>query len=136
MPRSAHSTGVEPTDGRLRPCPASPNCVSSHDQDRRRAVAPLRYGGDPEAAMMRLETIIAAMPRARIETSSPTYLHARFQTPILRFCDDLELLLDREAEIVHVRSASRLGYSDFGVNRKRVEAIRRAFATDRGEPAS
>lgn len=136
MPRNAYPSGAAPADGRLRPCPPSPNCVCSQDEDPRHAIAPLRCTGDPGTVMARLARVIEAMPHTRIETSSPGYLHARFQTPLLRFVDDVELLLDRGAEVVHVRSASRVGYSDFGANRKRVEAIRRAFTDESAGPAA
>ena len=118
----------EPKEGRLLPCPRTPNCVCSQDEDPRHSIAPLRFEGDPDAAMGRLQEIIEAMPRTHVETRSPEYLRARFKTRVLRFTDDVELLLDHEARLVHVRSASRVGYSDFGANRQRVEAIRDAFS--------
>ena len=128
-------TGKEPDEGRLSPCPRTPNCVCSQDEDPRHRIAPLRFEGDPDAAMAQLEEIIESMPRTRVETRSPDYLRARFKTRVLRFTDDVELLLDREARVVHVRSASRVGYSDFRANRQRVEAIREAFSDRRGGSA-
>lgn len=85
--------------------------------------------------MARLEKVIESMPRTHIDGRSSNYLRARFATPVLRFTDDFELLLDRQARVVHVRSASRVGFTDFGVNRRRVEAIRDAFSNSGGAPA-
>lgn len=68
------------------------------------------------------------MPRTRIRRDEAAYLHAEFRSLIFRFVDDVEFLLDADAGVIHVRSASRLGYSDLGVNRRRVEAIRQAFS--------
>ena len=120
----------EPEEKRLPPCPRTPNCVCSQDEDPRHSIAPLRFAGDPDAAMDRLRGIIASMPRTRVETRTPDYLRALCRTRVLRFTDDVELLLDRQAGVVHVRSASRVGYSDFGANRQRVEAIRKAFSSE------
>ena len=119
-----------PSSGRLRPCSNSPNCVSSQADNLRQTVAPLEFSDDPVAAFNRLEQIVAATPRTRIVTRTADYLHAECQTRLLRFVDDLEFLLDAEARVIHVRSASRVGRSDLGVNRRRVEAIRRQFAAE------
>lgn len=113
--------------GTLAPCPARPNCVSSHATLSQHAIAPLRPGGDPAAAMARLETVVRAQPGARVVAAGPRYLHAEFVSPVLGFVDDVEFVPDPAAGVIHVRSASRLGYGDFGANRARVEAIRAAF---------
>ncbi|MBA1149098.1 DUF1499 domain-containing protein [Ectothiorhodospiraceae bacterium WFHF3C12] len=112
----------------LAPCPDKPNCVCSDAQDRRHAIAPLVLRGDPAATWPAIGDIVAALPRTRIVSSDDDYLHAELRTPLLRFVDDLELLLDAQAGEVAVRSASRVGYSDFGVNRKRVEMLRRLLS--------
>lgn len=128
----------QPTDeadlaqGRLRACPPSPNCVSSQADDAAHRVEPLAFQGDPSAAMDRLRRAIVSLPRAKIVTATPSYIHAEFTSRLFRFVDDVELLLDPERRVVDVRSASRVGYSDLGANRKRVEALREAF--ERGAP--
>lgn len=110
----------------LRPCPASPNCVSTMSIESRHALAPLRFAGAPDAAFARLKGIVRLAPRSNIVFEDNTYIHAEFRT-LLGFVDDVEFLLDRSAGIIHMRSASRLGYWDLGVNRKRLEEIRRLF---------
>jgi uncharacterized protein (DUF1499 family) len=90
-------------------------------------VEPLRYAGDGGAAFARLRDLVAVWPGASIVVQAPGYLHAEFRTRWLGFVDDVELLLDPAAGVIHVRSASRLGHSDLGTNRRRVEAIRQRF---------
>lgn len=111
----------------LAPCPASPNCVSSLASDDAHRVRPLPYTGDPAAAMQRLRDVIAAMPRTRIVSADDSTLHAEFTSFLFRFVDDVNCAVDPKAGVIQIRSASRVGYSDLGVNRKRVEAIRAAF---------
>ena len=77
--------------------------------------------------MPRLKAIVDAMPRTRVIDSRGDYLYAEFSTPLMGFVDDVEFYCD--GKVIHVRSASRLGYSDLGVNCKRIEAIREAFGT-------
>lgn len=112
-------------NGRLRPCPESPNCVCSFDNDEEHAIAPLEAGDDPAATFDRLRTLLRSMSRVRIVTDKGSYLHAEFTTPLLRFVDDVEFLLDADAGVIHVRSASRVGHSDLGTNRQRVEQLRK-----------
>jgi len=114
-------------DGRLDPCPQSPNCVSSQAWDPDQYVEPLPYPGEAEDALDQLEAIIEAWPRARVTHRVPGYLHAEFESRLLGFTDDVDLLADPESGVIHVRSASRRGYHDWGVNRERVEALREAF---------
>lgn len=114
-------------DGRLAPCPASPNCVSSFEEGPKR-VEPLGFEGTAEAAMTRLAERVRDMRGASIVTRERSYLHAEFRTPILGFVDDVEFLLDADSRRIHVRSASRRGYSDLGTNRERVEELRSRFA--------
>jgi uncharacterized protein (DUF1499 family) len=118
---------TEATIGRLSACPDSPNCVSSQSTDQRHAMAPLRYEGTVEKAMERLIEAVSGMKRARIVVTEGRYLHAEFTSALFRFVDDVEFLLDDGTKTIHVRSASRVGYSDLGVNRKRVEEIRSRF---------
>lgn len=121
-------------DGRLKPPADTPNSASSqahlypdHPMRAYAQVQPLRYTGDPAAALERLRDAVGAMDGVRIVTSHPGYLHATFTTRWLKFVDDAEFLVDPAASVIHVRSASRLGRRDFGVNRARVEAIRARF---------
>jgi uncharacterized protein (DUF1499 family) len=129
----AGCTGVRPTlgvrDGKLTPCPASPNCVSSQDSAAAHSVEPLHFDGPPLQAMERLKLIVGGMKRTKIVTGTGHYLHAEFTSALFRFVDDVEFVLDEQTGVIHVRSASRVGYSDLGVNRKRVEAIRDAWST-------
>src|SRR5262245_35226589 len=111
----------------LAPCPSSPNCVSSTDADAGHRIEPLRFSGSPAAAMERLRKVIEGMPRARVVQQDGTRLKAEFTSWLFRFVDDVDCLVDAGAGVIHVRSASRVGYSDLGVNRKRVDQIRAAF---------
>ena len=113
--------------GRLAACPDSPNCVSSQSADPRHAIDPLRYEGTAQKARERLVKAISGMKRARIVTAEERYIHAEFTSAFFRFVDDAEFLLDDGTRTIHVRSASRVGYSDLGANRKRVENIRSRF---------
>lgn len=123
-------TNLGAKDGRLAPCPSSPNCVSSQADpaDRTHAIAPLALEGDPARAWHALRDLVAGWERARIVAEQEGYLRAEFTTKLMGFVDDVEFLLDPGARVIHVRSASRLGHRDFGVNRERVEAIRGRFA--------
>ena len=128
----AGCTGTRPMnlgvhDGKLAPCPASPNCVSSQSSDRDHSIEPLRYTGSPGEAMDRLQKIIIGMERSRIITETGSYIHAEFTSALFRFVDDVEFFLDERAAVIQVRSSSRIGYSDLGVNRKRIEDIRAAI---------
>jgi len=128
----AGCTGTRPMnlgvhDGKLSPCPASPNCVSSQSSDREHSIEPLRYTGSPGDAMNRLKKIVVGMKRSRVITETGPYIHAEFTSALFRFVDDVEFFLDERASVIQVRSSSRIGSSDLGVNRKRVEDIRAAF---------
>ena len=115
-------------EGRLASCPAKPNCVSSRAERSRQRVAPLATNGDPDEALRRGREILLSWPRTRIvDEKEGEYVHAECRT-LLGFVDDLELLLDRVEGVIHLRSASRLGYQDFGVNRERVERLRTELA--------
>lgn len=120
-----------PAPTALPDCPAKPNCISSQAGSSTHGVAPFTFTDSAVEAMHRLGTALATEPRVRIITSTPTYLHAEVRSLIFRFVDDIEFLVDAEQRVIHVRSASRIGYSDLGVNRRRVERIRRAFSQAR-----
>ena len=114
-------------DGRLAPCPDSPNCVSTQTEREEIRMEPMPIVGDPADVHSRLRSVVAAMPRARIITADDDYLHAEFTSALFRFVDDVEFFVDREQRVIHFRSASRVGQSDLGVNRKRMQAIAQAY---------
>jgi uncharacterized protein (DUF1499 family) len=118
-------------DGRLKRPSKTPNSVSSqadlwpdHPRRHQARIAPLALRGDGPATMAQLQAICAAMPGAHVVTQQPDYLYVQFETRLMKFVDDLELWLDPAQQVVQVRSASRIGHGDRGVNRARVEAIR------------
>lgn len=123
------NSAAENTTVPLAPCPGSPNCVSSlaPGSDREHYIEPFSFSGDPAAAWQRLKTAVLAEKRVTIVEERNGYLHAEIRSLIFRFVDDVEFSLAADAGLINVRSASRTGYSDFGVNRKRVERIRAAF---------
>ena len=106
------------------PCPSSPNCVSSLAERDDQRVAALAFAGDPAAQIPRLRALIEGLPRTRVVDSDTVSLHAEFTSLLLRFVDDVDFQLDAAAHVIDVRSASRTGYSDLGVNRRRIEEIR------------
>lgn len=107
-------------DGRLAPCRRTPNCVSSQADpgDRQHYIAPLAFAG----TIGELRRAIERLPRVTVLREAPDYLYAEFRTRLLRYVDDVEFL--KAGDLLHVRSASRLGRSDLGLNRRRVEEIR------------
>ena len=106
-------------DGKLAPCPGTPNCVNSQSEDPKSKIAPL-----PAVAIADLKQVIESMERTKIIEESDNYLYAEFTSQLMGYVDDVEFYLDSAANVIHVRSASRLGKSDLGVNRKRIETIR------------
>jgi len=118
-------------DGRLAPCKPTPNCVASQADraaDPGHYVTPLAIRGEPEATWAALVAAVRATPRVHIVAERPGYVHAEYASRVFGFVDDVELQLDASAKVVHVRSASRVGRSDFGVNRARIEALRTRLA--------
>lgn len=124
-----HPVGLGVQDGKLKPAPSSPNCVSSQATTEYHQIAPLAYTGDGQAAFVRLKNIVSGMQTAVVIESKPGYLYAEYTSKLLGFVDDVEFYLDEKAGVIQVRSASRLGHKDFGVNRARIEAVRAAFGT-------
>jgi uncharacterized protein (DUF1499 family) len=128
--------GKPPTDlgvngGRLKRPSKTPNSVSSqadlfadHPMRDYARIAPLPASGGAQASMARLRAVIERMPGASVVEQRDDYLYARFETKVLRFTDDAEFWYDPAAQAIQVRSASRLGRKDFGVNRARIETIR------------
>jgi uncharacterized protein (DUF1499 family) len=114
---------------RISGCPSSPNCVSSLAQDDRHRISPMPVDVAPDEAFEMLKRALAAESRMRIaeERKDQWYLRAEATSLVFRFIDDVEFQLDPAAKLLHVRSASRVGYSDLGVNRRRVERLREAL---------
>jgi uncharacterized protein (DUF1499 family) len=125
MPRGAKPTlGV--SQGQLSPCPDSPNAVSSQTDSARHRIDPFPWPNpdDPEASLAAIHRATVAERGVTRVDASPGYLRFEAVTPWLRFVDDLEWWVDTGARVIHVRSASRIGHSDLGANRARVERIR------------
>ncbi len=116
-------------DGHLLNCPNKPNCVSSQTVDETHSVVPFKYNDEKVIAFNRLEKIIISFERAKIAEKNDNYLHVEFKSKIMGFVHDVEFYFLKD-KIIHVRSASWLGYSDFGVNRKRVEQLRKLFVKE------
>ncbi|MDN5882821.1 MAG: DUF1499 domain-containing protein [Nitrosospira sp.] len=133
--------GTPPTDlgvreGRLKPPSNTPNSVSSqaslypdHPQRAYASIAPLPLKGDADTTLDRIAGIIEAMDGAKIVKREPGYLYAQFTTRLMKYVDDTEFWFDPAAGVVQVRSSSRLGSSDLGVNRERIEFIRHALGS-------
>jgi len=109
-------------DGRFAACKTTPNCVSSQADpaDGEHYIAPIAFSG----TMHELRRAVESMTRATVIREEGNYLYAEYKSALMGYVDDVELLLDEKARLVHARSASRLGRSDFGVNRKRIEELR------------
>ena len=122
------------TDGKLKTLSATRNSVSSqaklypdHPMNSFAAIDALPSMGDTAASMGRLLTALQTMPGVRITVQQSDYLRAEASTKLLGFVDDLEFWFNPQAQVIELRSASRLGREDFGTNRKRIEAIRAAY---------
>jgi uncharacterized protein (DUF1499 family) len=121
-------TGSKPDNigfnsGRLAPCPSSPNCVSTRAEDAEHKMDPISYKGESAKAVKKLVKVIKSMEGARIIEASGSYIRAEYTSATWKFVDDVEFYIDDKNKVIHFRSASRLGYSDLGVNRKRMEDV-------------
>ncbi len=132
--RAPDNLGVR--DGKLKPPSKTPNSVSSqadlwpgHEQAGYARIAPLPLVGDGAATLARIQAIVSAMPGAQVVKAQPDYLYATFTTRLMKYTDDVEFWFDPATRVVQVRSASRLGRKDLGVNRARIEAIRARLAS-------
>jgi len=114
-------------EGKLAACPDKPNCVSSMTEDKSHFIEPFTYSGSSEKAKNAILDIVKSLDRTKIISQSDNYIHAEFRSKLFRFVDDVEFLIDDRIKTVHVRSASRTGYSDMGVNGKRIESLRVLF---------
>ena len=120
-------SGTKPTlIGQFPPCPDKPNCVSSKSSLSPYKIAPLTYKGNSKNARKKLLGIINSMPRTQISMDNENFIHVEFTSKIFQFVDDVEFYFESPGTI-HFRSASRVGHSDMGVNRDRMEEIRRLF---------
>ncbi len=109
---------------KLAPCPNKPNCVCSEQSDQSHQVDPIKLSGDRDADMTTIEKTLTALPRTKLVTRDPDYLHFVAVSAIIGYADDVEFRWDEQAKVVHVRSASRVGHSDLGANRARVDYYR------------
>jgi len=123
---SSHSHASEK---KLAPCPNTPNCVSSQAQaaDKEHFIAPFKITGEAENAWAALKQALVGQSRTVITEETEDTLHAQATSLVFRFVDDIDAILDADAGLIHIRSASRVGYSDLGVNRKRMEKLRLAL---------
>lgn len=115
------------TEGRLQECPKSPNCVSTQAAEPEKRMPVLPFKGDQKQSLEKLLMVLNNMPRTKIVEQKDNYLHVEFKSAFFRFVDDVEFFFDSENGAIQFRSASRTGYSDLGVNRKRMTAISEAY---------
>ena len=120
----AHSKSLGFEQGQLIECGKSPNCVSSQTAQSSKRIAPINASDTPELTWLMLRDLVETMPQASLITESETYRHYQFTTPLMGFIDDVELLFVYREQLIQVKSASRVGESDLGANRKRVESLR------------
>ena len=125
MAKSKKPIGI--VNGKLHPCPKSPNCVSTQAIDEKQKMEPINYSGDLEDAKAKIIDIINSLKRSKIITNEENYIHIEFRTATFRFVDDVEFLFDDKEKVIHFRSRARMGYSDMGVNRKRMGEITKLF---------
>jgi uncharacterized protein (DUF1499 family) len=111
----------------LSPCPQKPNCVSSVNTKKSRYVAPLQYSGGAKTARARLLKILGSLKGAQVMTSDENYIHAEFVSPVFKFVDDVEFVVEENTQTIQLKSASRVGSYDFGANRRRITKIRDLF---------
>lgn len=130
--------GLGVRDGRLMPPSMTENSVSSqaalypdHPQRDHAAIAPLALRGDGPATLARIKVIAAGMAGVKVVRSEADYLYVQFTSRVLKFVDDSEFWFDPANKVIQVRSASRIGRSDLGVNRKRIETIRAALVAEK-----
>ena len=116
-------------NGKLAPCPDSPNCVSSQATDPDQRIAPLAWSGEVIAD---IDRAVSGMPGCRTLTKKENYLYAQCASRVFGFVDDVEFFIDRPTNLIHMRSAARLGYYDFGVNRNRLERMRSRLSGKQG----
>ena len=114
-------------NNRLSACPSSPNCVVSQYGDEKHAVEPIAYQGDRTTAKETLLKVLSVVPRTEVIEDTGNYIHAESTSRIFKFVDDAEFYFPEDENVIQVRSAARVGESDLGVNRRRIEQIRLAM---------
>jgi len=117
-------------DGQLTSCPGSPNCVCTQSAKPKHTIDPIRFEGPANQAWKRLRAVVDAYPRTEIVEHTESYIRVEFTSRIFGFVDDVEFLLDGQRNRMDFRSASRTGRWDLGVNRRRMEKIRRDFESE------
>ncbi|MBD2691254.1 DUF1499 domain-containing protein [Anabaena catenula] len=115
------------TEGYLTPCPTSNNCVVSQNADVKHSIDPIPYHVDRDKARETLLKVLTVVPRTEVIEQTDNYIHALSKSRIFKFVDDVEFYLPAHESVIHIRSASRVGESDLGVNRRRLEQIRLAL---------
>lgn len=122
-------SSIDKTTGKFAPCPDSPNCVSTQAaaEDTEHAIAPIAFVGSLQESKARLLNILQTMPRTKILNDDGNYIQTEMSTALMGFVDDVEFFLDEPSQTIQFRSASRIGYGDMGMNRKRMEEIRGKF---------
>jgi uncharacterized protein (DUF1499 family) len=132
--RGKAPTNLGVRDGKLKPPSKTPNSVSSqallyadHPQKDYASIEPFKFSSDADSSMKKLAEILQKQERATVISRDQEYIYAQYTTVLMKYTDDVEFWLDKRAGVIHVRSSSRLGRKDFGVNRARIEAIRAAF---------
>lgn len=123
MSPTSPSSSADNFPHQLRDCPATPNCVCSTASRPSQQLPPLRYQGTTTEALQRVIEVLGSWPRVKIVEQRPNYLHVVCTTRLCRFKDDLEILTDEAQRLLHYRSASRIGYSDLGANRRRLQQL-------------
>ena len=126
-------SGLGVTNGAFKPCSWKPNCVNSTADagaDAAHYIEPVKFSGAAAGAWARAVNAVKSAKRVTVVEESSTYLHAEYRSQTMGYVDDLELALDAAAKLIQIRSASRLGVRDFGVNRARAEALRAALASE------
>ncbi|MGZ5051615.1 MAG: DUF1499 domain-containing protein [Methylobacter sp.] len=118
------STTTQAADKKLPLCSSSPNCVSSQAADAGHFIEPFKIIANVDEAWAALKQALLSQSRTVITAETANTLHAEATSLVFRFVDDVDAILDRDAKTIHIRSASRIGYGDFGVNRRRVERLR------------
>jgi len=113
--------------GHLSACPSSPNCVVSQDGDQEHTIEPIIYKSDRNTAKEALLKVLSVVPRTEIIDQTDDYIHTESTSRIFKFVDDAEFYFPEDENVIQVRSASRVGESDLGVNRRRIEQIRLAL---------
>ncbi len=128
MNNEERRTGI--INKKFKPCPKTPNCVSTMapNDDKKHYIGPISYDSSQKEAVEKLIQIINSLKGTKIKVKEINYLHVIFSTKLLRFKDDVEFYFDDSSKIIHFKSACRIGSSDFGTNRKRMEKIRKLYS--------